>query len=172
MFVVSVLIAAGAAAPGAVSSANPLARAEQGELQCYRPDVAKKSCQSIASYQPTAPGTYDNKAIIAVSSDATLETHTPVVLKGEAVCGYIRAEDMNAGTLRLRGNIVAPDAARPVLQKIAQSVAQFAGKEVCTRYEPSGTDFTAKVSIAGIYRPDQDVKVRWIGRLDGYTVTP
>ena len=156
----------------AAAPSNPLARAEAGELQCYRPDVAKRTCQSIASYDRTAPGTYDNKALVALSSEATLETHTPVVLRGDAVCGYIRAQDILAGTVRNRGAVLAPDAAKGVLEKLAQAVAPFAGKEICTRYVPSGADLAAKVSIAGTYRPDQDVKVRWIGASDGYSVTP
>lgn len=167
-----ILLGASAASAGVTGPGNPVARAESGELQCYRPDTAKKTCQSIASYEQTGPGTYDNKALVAVSNEATLETHTPVVIRGDAVCGYIRPQDMVAGTLRLRGSVVAPDAARPVLQRIAQSVAQFANKEICTRYEPSGGDFTAKVSIAGVYRPDQDVRVKWIHPSDGYSVTP
>jgi hypothetical protein len=166
------VITAGAAISSGAASMNPLARAERGELQCYRPDGRNKTCQSIASYERTGPGTYDNKALVAVSDDATLETHTPVVVKGDAVCGYIRAKDMLAGTLRLRGSVVAPDSAKPVLQRIAQSVERFANKEICTRYEPSGTEFTAKVSIGGTYRPDQDVRVRWIEPSSGYTVTP
>lgn len=151
---------------------DPLAPAEQGQVQCYWPDVRNKTCQSIASYRQTGPGTYDNGALVAVSNDATLETHTSVVLKGGSVCGYIRAQDMMAGTLRLRGGIVSPEAAKPVLDKIAKSVTQFAGKEVCTRYRPSGADFTAKVSISGTYRPEQDVTVKWIAPTDGYSVTP
>jgi len=166
MLLFSVLIAASA------TTSNPLTPTEKGELQCYRPDVQKKTCQSIASYQLTGPGTYDNKAVVAVSNEATLETHTPVVVKGDAVCGYIRAEDMRAGTLRLGGQVVPPDRAQPVLERIAQSVASLADKEICTRYKPSGADFTAKVSIAGAYRPDQDVTVKWILPSDGYTVTP
>lgn len=166
MLLFSILIAASA------NTSNPLALAEKGKLQCYRPDVQKKTCQSIASYALIGPGTYDNRALVAVSNEATLETHTPVVIKGDAVCGYIRAQDMTAGTIRLGGEVVAPDRAKPVLERIAQSVASFANKEVCTRYEPSGSDFTAKVSIGGAYRPDQDVTVKWILPSDGYTVTP
>jgi hypothetical protein len=75
----------------ATSGANPLALAVQGLSQCYRPDATHKTCQSIATYLRTGPGTYDNKALVPVSSDATLETHTPVIIKGDAVCGSIRA---------------------------------------------------------------------------------
>jgi hypothetical protein len=156
----------------AAAPSNPLARAEAGELQCYRPDVAKRTCQSIASYDRTGPGTYDNKALVALSNEATLETHTPVVLRGDAVCGYIRAQDILAGTARSRGSALAPDVAKGVLEKLAQTVAPFAGKEICTRYVPSSAALVAKVSIAGSYRPDQDIKVKWIGASDGYSVTP
>lgn len=160
------------AAAMAAPAQNPLARAEAGQVQCYRPDVTRKTCQSIASYIRTGETTYDNRTIVAVSNDATLETHTPAVRRGDAVCSYIRAEDMMAGILRLHGAVVLPNAAKPVLEKIAKSVAPFAGKEICTRYEPSAADFTAKVSIARTYRPDQDVEILWIGPSDGYTVTP
>ncbi len=153
-------------------SSNPLTRAEAGQFQCYRPDVAKKTCQSIASYERTGPGTYDNKALVALSNDATLETHTVVVLRGDAVCGYIRAQDMLAGRVRLRGFTLPPDAAKNVLEKVARSVAPFANREICTRYVQSGADLMAKVWIAGSYRPDQDTKIKWIGASDGYSVTP
>ena len=171
MFLIG-LLAASASALSATGPANPLAKAETGLLQCYRPNVQNKTCQSIASYRRTGPGAYDNKALIPVSNDATLETHTPVVIKGDAVCGSIRAKDMIAGTLRVGGREVAPDAAKPILERIAQGVAPLADKEICTRYEPSGTDFTAKITIAGAYQADQDEAVKWIGPGDGYTVTP
>jgi hypothetical protein len=48
----------------------------------------------------------------------------------------------------------------------------MADKEICTKYEPVGTDFVAKISIGGSYRPDQDETVKWIAPADGYTVTP
>lgn len=168
----SVFIAAALGTAVGASPPNPLARAENGQLQCYRPDAQKKTCQSIASYQRTSPGSYDNKALIPVSANATLETHTPVVLKADAVCGFIRAQDIIGGTLRVDGTIVDPEKAKPILERLSQAAVQLADKEICTRYEPAGTDFTAKISIGGTYRPDQDETVEWITPADGYTVTP
>jgi hypothetical protein len=152
-------------------SANPLARAENGQIQCYHPDVAKKTCQSIASYRRTARGTYDNKAVVAIGNGASLETHTPVTLKDGAVCGLIRADDVSAGTLRAGDRVVTAEEAKPILARIAQALTSFAGKEICTRYEPSGADFTAKITIAGTDRPDQSETVKWVDASDGYTVS-
>jgi hypothetical protein len=168
----AVLIASALGTPATASLPDPLAMAGEGRLQCYRPDVQKKTCQSIASYLKTGPGTYDNKALIPVAAHATLETHTPVVIRGDAVCGYMRGEDVLAGTLRLDGEVLAPEKAKPFLERIAQGVAPMSGKEICTRYESSGAGLSAKVSIGGTYQPDGDQVVTWVSPADGYTVQP
>ena len=167
-----VFVAAALGPSSAASPPNPLAMAEQGQLQCYRPDVQKKTCQSIASYQRTGPGAYDNKALIPVTANATLETHTPVLIKGDAVCGFVRGQDVIAGTLRVDGEVLDAEKAKPTLERIVQAMMPMADKEICTRYEPSGADFTAKISIGGTYRPDQDEAVKWISPAKGYAVTP
>jgi hypothetical protein len=172
MLLVTTLLAASAAAPSSSGSANPLVPAEKGQLQCYRPDVQKKTCQSIASYKRTGPGLYNNGALVALGNGATLETHTPVVVQGDAVCGSLRSPDVIAGTLRMGDRVVDPNTARPTLERIAQILAPILGKEICTRYEPKGTDFEAKGSIAGIYRADLDQTVKWISPSDGYSVAP
>lgn len=169
---VSSLLLAGAAAQSASAPAGPLANVKKGLVQCYRPDVTSKTCQSIAAYTLTGPDAFDNKATIPVSKNATLETHTPVVVRGEAVCGFIRAEDTIAGLLRINGHEVDATTAKPVLERLAQAMTPFAGKEICTRYESSAVGLTAKVSIDGSYRPDQDQTVLWVNPSDGYTVTP
>lgn len=172
MSLVAIVIAASAAAQSVPAPANSLPNAEKGFLQCYRPDVLHKTCQSIAAYTLSGPGTYDNKALIPISKNATLETHSSVVLKGGAVCGSIRVEDMTNGLLRVDDREVDPITAKPVLERIAHAMAPFAGKEICTRYEASGDGFTAKITIDGVYKPDQDQSVIWVSPSDSYTVTP
>ena len=153
MLIIS-LTAAAMGGLGAPTTVNPLAPTTRGMLQCYRPNVALRTCQSIAAYQRTGPVTYLNKAIIPVSNSTTLETVTPVVVKRDAVWGMIRLNDLNAGKLRLGGQIMAPADARPVLRRIARAMAPMANKEVCTRFERSGPDLMAKVKISGRDQPD------------------
>lgn len=128
----------------------------------------------IASYRRTGSGTYDNEAIVAISSQGpiSVETHTPVTLKGDAVCAQVQTQEIRAGTLREGGRVVPPLDAKPILDRIVQAVAPWDGQETCTRYEPSGPDFTAKISIEGKYRPDLDTKVKWISPAEAYAVTP
>ena len=168
----SVFLVAALGASAAASPPNPVELAEKGQLQCYRPDVQKKTCQAIASYRRTGPGTYDNRALIPLSPNATLETHAPVVIKAGAICGFIRGQDALAGTLRVDDVVVEPDKAKPILEHVAQAMAKMSDKEICTKYEPSGNDFTAKISIGRTYRPDQDETVKWISPTEGYAVTP
>jgi hypothetical protein len=95
-----------------------------------------------------------------------------VVIRGRAVCGFIRGQDAIAGTLRVGGHVLDPVKAKPVLGRIAQTMAPMANKEICTRYEAAGRNLTAKISIGGRYHSDQDEAVKWIRPSDGYTVTP
>ena len=167
MLMIALLISA--AAPATTASTNPLALAKKGMLQCYQPDVVKKTCDSIASYQRTGPGTYDNKAIVSLGSGATLETHSPVTVRGGAVCGLIKAEDVMAGRLRIGDRVITGEQAKPILEHVVQAFAPFAGKEICTRYEPAGADFKAKATIAGASLPERDITVKWIEPTEGYT---
>lgn len=169
MLLIGVSIAAIVGAP-AGALADPIARSNGGELQCYRPNVAKKTCQSIASYKRTGPGTYINTALLPLGEGVTLETRSPVIIKGGAVCGSITRQEILAGILRAPSQVIAPEMAKPLLGRVADALSPIIGKEICTRYEPSGADFIAKGSIDGVYQPDKDTVVRWIAPTDGYTV--
>jgi hypothetical protein len=170
MLLIGVLIAASVGAPDRTTSGDPIARANGGELQCYRPNVEKKTCQSIASYRRTGPGTYINTALLPLGDGVTLETRSPVFIKGDAVCGSITRQEILAGTLRAANQVIAPERAKPLLETVADAISPIFGKEICTRYEPSGADFTAKASIDGVYQTDKDSIVKWIAFTDGYMV--
>jgi hypothetical protein len=170
VLIIGVLIVASFGAPENAASADPIARSNDGELQCYRPNVQKKTCQSIASYRRTGPGTYVNNALLPLGDDVTLETHSPVVVKGDALCGAITRQEVLTGTLRAHKQVIAPETAKPLLDRVADAISALFGKEICTSYEPSGADFTAKASIDGVYQPDKDSIVKWIAPADGYTV--
>jgi len=150
----------------------PLALAGQGYLQCWRPNLLKKTCSGIASYRRTGPGAYDDDTILAIpgSKSLTVETHAAVSIKGGLVCGLVRKQDIESGILREGGRTVPSADAQPVLEQISHALESFDGEETCTRFESSGGNLVAKVSVNGRYRPDLDQKVIWISPTDGYSV--
>ena len=173
-FVLSVLVAATGTSPSAANSANPLELAEKGLLQCWHPNRVNRTCQAIISYRKTGLRTYDHTSVVLVSSygPLTVETQAPVFVRDDAVCDTIRTEEIEAGTLREGGHILAPAEAAGILRQIAERVAPFEGQKTCTRYERSGDDFIAKVWVSGKYKSELDMDVKWITPADGYSVKP
>lgn len=104
------LIAATGTLPAA---ADPLMPARHGEAQCYTPDQARKTCRSLAYYDARSTLSYDNRAVVLISAaePVTLETVTPVVVRAGAVCGAIRADDVQSGKLIVSGRQLTADEA-------------------------------------------------------------
>ena len=153
------------------SQGQPLAKADAGFVQCYEPDDSKRTCQSIASYQKTGDGRWDNVAVVLIpaAQAITLQTVTPVRVRGSAVCGFIRSEDIRKGTLRVSGRRLSDEQAAPILGKIAASLASLTAKEICTTYVAGETDWIAKAQVTG-GAPVPDQRMRWIRPADGYQV--
>src|SRR5439155_9656988 len=128
VLLIGVLIAASIGAPENAASADPIARSKDGELQCYGPNVEKRTCQSIASYRRTGPGAYVNNALLPLGDDVTLETQSPVVIEGDAVCGSITQQEVLAGTLRVHKQVLAPETAKPLLRRVADAISTIFGK--------------------------------------------
>ena len=82
---------------------SPIAPAAQGQLQCYTPDVARRTCRSLAAYKSKANGAIDNIAIVLISQSPSISmtTVSPVVIKANQVCGLIRPRDIDAARFAL-----------------------------------------------------------------------
>ena len=168
----ALVILAADAAP-ATAYPDPLAPAASGQVQCYVPSD-HKTCQSIATYTATGDGSFANGASVLISTTpvVVLNTITNVIIKNGAVCGQIRAEDLNAGTLTVGGNQLTKDQADPILARLVAAMAKVIGPEICTTYVPNATGLTAKATIAGEAQTGQDQQVIWVSPSDGYAVAP
>lgn len=160
------------AAPIPTQNANPLAPAVAGRLQCYAPDRAKRTCQSLASYVPNSAGGFDNTVLVVISVDPliTHETVTPVTVKQGAVCGYIRPEDLRRGVMRREGKPLTAGQAKPLLDQIERALTPMLNREVCTQYVPSGDHLIARGTLDGVKDGLPDVDVIWVSPEEGYRV--
>lgn len=151
---------------------DPIAPALQGQLQCYSPDTARKTCQSLAGYAPDGKGGFLNTAEVLVATDpvTTMRTASPVTVRDGAICGYIRAEDLDNATIRQRDRALSAGAARPLINAVKTSLAAVFGREICTRYIREGDKLIARGTLAGSPDGLPDQPVLWVSPEEGYRV--
>lgn len=157
----------------AVAHADPLAEARAGKLQCYRPDTTRKTCGALSGYA-FQDGTIINSAdvLLAPQPVVIMRTATPVVLKGEAVCGPLRKEDIDSATILVNGTALPEEKAVQARAQIATAFKDQLGHEVCTTYVLNGDKLSAQVTLDGVVKPEFTQTVIWVKPEDGYSVGP
>lgn len=169
-----VMAVAALAVAFAAAHADPLAEGLAGKIQCYRPNLEKKTCGALSSYSLRRDGAILNTAEVLLSPNPVLvmKTVSTVTMKGEAVCGPVRKEDIDVATLTVNGAALPDDQAAALRAKIAGAFKDMFGKEVCTTYVPVGDKLTAQVTLDGKLKPEYSQTVVWVKPEDGYTVGP
>jgi hypothetical protein len=172
MSLLGLVILAATAAPD-VAVANPLAPGLAGQLECARPDEQKKTCRSLTSYQRSGTG-YSNTALILVSPDGpvTIEITAPVTVKGDAVCGVVRAADLDTAKIRRAGRLLDATDAAPLRTAMLGAMASMMGKEICETYQAMPDGLIQRATIDGVREPKGDEPVKWVAPGDGYSVAP
>ena len=160
-----------ATAPGA---ADPIAPAFRGQLECHFPDVAKKSCRSLAGYARTTDGKIMNSATILLAPNplVLMRSVAPVEVKGGAVCGVILQADIDSATFTIAGQPADETRTRTLRQAVAAAFASALNHEICTTYVADGDGLKVAGSIDGVRRPELDQPVRWVSPSEGYAVQP
>ena len=170
------LIFAGMAAVLMISaaSADPLAEGLAGKLQCYRPDTTRKTCGALSSYSLRRDGAVLNTADVMLSPNPVVVMHTvsTVEIKGEAVCGPLRKDDIDGAAILVNGVPLPEEKAVAARAQIAGAFQAMLGKEVCTTYVPDGDKLSAHVSVDGKPNPAFTQTVIWVNPEDGYKVGP
>ena len=170
MFALAAIVGALGSPAAAASLPSPIAAASEGKLQCYSPTLATKSCQSMASYAAVASGGIVNPATVLISPAPliTMRTVTPVTIKANQVCGFIRASDIEAASFTIAG--AAPTVAQTTFlrQKVAEAQKGVFGHEICTAYVPDGEALIAKAyvdaRVTTIYGGTTEIMKEIIGR--------
>lgn len=168
--------AAKPAAPAASAPASPLAPAAQGKVECYSPDMAKKTCRSMAAYRPTPEGGFANLAIVLLMEKppVIMQMTSPVTIKNGQVCGPVRNADIDGAKFEAGGSAMTLEETANLRNQVRTQMADVIGKEVCTAYLPSKTAGakTARAFYNGVAQPKLDQLVIWVTREDGFRVAP
>lgn len=171
------VVAAGLAligAPAMAQNADPLAPARTGQLQCFEPNLAAKTCQSIGAYTFHANGVIDNPAQILISPSPAIviNVNSPVTVRGNAICGALAAADIERATFTIYGVATTADETAEIRSNLARELAPIIGQESCLTLTPDGNGFRADTTMGGVPQPQLVQRVIWIGANDGYRVAP
>ena len=172
------LLATLAGANGAAVAAefpDPIGPAASGQLQCYMPDAARKTCNSLAGYRSNANGGIDNFATVLLSKMPvlTMQTVSPVEIKMGQVCGKIRKQDIDVAKFTLGGQPVNEQQAAQLRAQLLMAFQNVFDHDVCTGYVNQGGNLIAKAVIDGMPAPaSADQPVMWVSPSDGYQVGP
>lgn len=166
---VSLLILAAASAG---QSADPLAPARAGQLQCVKPDKEKKTCLAIATITAKPDGTYAQSVDTMINPSPLIVMHTDSsgAVEGDKTCETIRKEDFAAATFLMDGAPMDATMSDGIKAQVLGAIEPLAGKKGCTAYKTEGDLITTEVTIDGNVRPEFSQKLIWIKPDDGYKV--
>jgi hypothetical protein len=173
--VLPIVLALLAAEPAAALNADPLGPARTGQLQCYDPDPARHTCKSLAGYSFGADGGITNQAQVLITAQGPLvmTTSTPVTMRDGAVCGPVRAEDIDQAQLAYAGQPLDEARAQQWKVQLKANLGEMIGAEICTRYLPDAAGYHTQVTINGQAAPPQaSVRMIWVRPDEGWTVGP
>jgi hypothetical protein len=154
--------------------ADPLAPAAQGQLQCYAPDVARRTCRALAAYAAEPGGAIDDTLTILISKSPPITARLvlAVQVKGGAVCTTAHRQDIDSATF-LSEDAPLDDTQAAVLRAQAQGyLDQVIGQELCLSFVSDGGAFVARATLNGQPQPRLDQRFTWVSAAAGYTVGP
>ena len=158
----------------AASFPEPIARAADGQLQCYSPDKANKTCSALASFAPGKERQIITTAVILIS------TNPLIIMKGTAsvltrsgeLCGVLSEQNIEDASFS-DGNDALDSTQGMLLRKVMEvSLQNVFGHEVCGSYVAKGATLFAQAKLDGEPMSGAAQRVTWVAPADGYRVGP
>ena len=171
-FTAALILAAAQSVPAVT---DPLGPARSGQLQCFVPDTSRKMCHALARYTWGPARAIQIRADILMAPTNLLivmRTATSVELRSGAVCGRVRARDIEASTFTIAGRPVPQQMVQLVSPQILSLLRSHLDQEVCSTFVPNGPTFTTQLTIDGVARPEISETFIWVRPNDGYRVGP
>lgn len=160
----------------ALANPDPLAPGRSGQVQCYGPDVERKTCESIGSYRFEPDGRIINKAenVVGGSPRVVVIAEGEVYVRGDAECSSDSVTPDHILAVEVDDEPLAGADLDAVRQQIATGMNEVVGEgEYCSTYHPKPDgSMIALVTVAGQPRPDFTSTVLWVRREDGWRLQP
>ena len=171
-FTAALILAAAQPVPAVT---DPLGPAKSGQLQCFTPDTSRKMCHALSRYTLGPASAIQVRADILMAPASLLivmRTSTSVEVRSGAVCGRVRARDIEAATFTIAGRSVPQQMVQLASPQILSVMRSHLNQEICATFVPNGSSFSTQVMIDGVAHPELSETFIWVGSNDGYAVGP
>ncbi|MBL8546006.1 MAG: hypothetical protein JNL81_06045 [Hyphomonadaceae bacterium] len=162
------------ASPASAQTDDILAPARAGQLQCFEPNVANKTCQALDAYTVGADGAVQNatQAVISPAPLIVMRMVLNVTIRDNAICGPLTTADINAATFTVDGNPASAEQTAQIQNAMRNQLGPMLNLETCLTLRPDGDTMRAETALNGVGRPDMAQRMIWVGANDGYRVAP
>lgn len=162
------------APPALAQSGDVLAPARQGQVQCFVPNAAAKTCQSIGSYAFNANGVIDNvsETLIMPQPVVVMRASSPVVVRNNAICGPLTEADIARATFTIDGRPATEQETANIRAGLTQQLAPMFNVDMCVSVTAVDGGYRADSTVGGAARPDLAQPMLWVRPEDGYRVAP
>lgn len=163
------------AAPAAAQNLDVLTPARAGQLQCFEPNVAAKTCQSLGGFAFNADGAAVNAAEILLMPQPliVMRASSTVTFEGDnSICGPLRREDIEAATFSVDGAPATPEQTAQLKAAMQEQLAPMFGVQTCMTLTQDGEGLRAHSIVGGTPRPELSQRMIWVGANDGWRVAP
>jgi hypothetical protein len=163
-----------AAKPAVPQRPDPLAPARAGQLACHSPKAAQRTCRALTRYTWTNDGKIEVSSDVAISKDAVLvfRSTTIVEARAGALCGRLRREDVERGTILWDGGRLPANMEKRTRSEVDLRMYDLFGREVCTAFVRDGSGFRTRITIDGKEQPRMAEPMIWLRSPAGYVVGP
>lgn len=164
-----------AAAQPVPAGPNPLGPSRSGQLQCFVPDTSRKICHALVGYTWSPAGAIQVRAAVLMAPASLLivmRSATSVEVRSGAVCGRVRASDIEASTFTIAGQPVPQQMVQFASPQILSMLRSHIGKDVCTTFVPEGSSFRTEMTMDGVAQPQASETFIWVRPNEGYAVGP
>lgn len=155
----------------------PLARASSGQLQCLKPNLARKTCQSISGYRYGANGAIESFYSVLISADplVTMESVSPVEIKAEKICSKTETREIDAASFTIEGRASNPAQSELLRQRLKLALKVLLDREMCGGFAQDGDSkdktIIVDTTLDGTPFPAANHQpVMWISPADGFRV--
>lgn len=160
------------AAASAGQTADPLAEARAGKVQCVSPNRTTKTCMGIGSYTVRADGSFDSvfTMMIVPAPLITMEVKSSGKIENGQTCNIVSKADYANAKLAMAGGEVNAAMDQAIRSQMLGAIESLEGKKACGIDKPEGDVMLAEVNVDGVARPELTQRFIWVKPDEGYKV--